>query len=67
MLPENINVMALTATATTCTCKQICHTLGMINPTIISRSPNRPNIFYSVENKSKSFEEAFQPVVDELK
>ena len=34
---------------------------------IISRSLNCPTIFYSVENKSKSFQEAFQSLVDKLK
>ena len=39
LLPENVNVMALTATATTSVCCVVSHILGMNNPYIIAISP----------------------------
>ena len=45
----------------------ICRTLGMSETVIVSQSPNKPNIFYSVQMKSAPLEEAFAPLVEELK
>ena len=44
VLPQKVNVMALTATATTKTRKIICRTLGMDNPVYVVDIPDRPNI-----------------------
>ena len=66
ILPK-VNTMALTATATKETRKVICRSLGMKNPVIISKSPNKPNIFYKVIGKVNDVEVAFGPLVDEIK
>ena len=59
--------MALTATATTQTRKGICKILGMIDPVIIAESPNKPNIKYSLKRDPGTLEEAFAPLVEEVR
>jgi len=59
--------MALTATATKETRKVICRSLGMKNPIIVAKSPNKPNIFYRVISGIKDVEVAFGPLVEEIK
>ena len=66
-MPENVSCMALTATATSSTQKLICKTLGLVMPILVTKSPNRPNIYYSVQVKPKSFEPVFQVLLQELK
>ena len=67
LLPPSTHVMALTATATFTSRKSIYRTLGMSKTVIVSQSPNKPNIFYSVQTKSAPLEEVFAPLVEELK
>ncbi len=67
LLAENVKVMALTATAKQSSRKAICRVLGMSRPVIVSESPNKPNIKYSVTQKSSSIEETFAPLVEEVK
>lgn len=66
LLAENVRVMALTATAKISSRRAICRVLGMSRPVIVSESPNKPNIKYSVHLKSCSIEEAFAPSVEEV-
>ena len=66
ILPK-VHAMALTATATKETRKVICRSLGMKNPVVVSKSPNKPNIFYKVIGKVNDVEVAFGPLVDEIK
>ena len=49
LLPTNINVMALTATATKATLDCVIARLGMQNPVVIGLAPDRPNIKLTVE------------------
>ena len=42
----NVPVVGLTATATLATQKDICWTLGLIDPVIISFNPDRHNIYF---------------------
>ena len=58
--------MALTATASTTTRKAICSCVGMKKVLLVSQSPNKPNIFYSINLDQKSIEEAFTPLVSEI-
>lgn len=58
--------MALTATATKSTRKEICKSLGMIRPVLILLSPEKNNIIYKVSEKIEGFEETFAPLVEEL-
>ena len=64
LVPESVHMMALTATATTATRQQVCRRLGMVCPYIVTESPNRPNIKYSV-NAPTNIEEKFAPLVEE--
>ncbi len=47
--------MALTATATKATRNYIIKQLGMYNTVVVSASPIKINLIYSVENKLKAF------------
>ena len=67
LIPSNIQLMALTATATKQSRQTICHTLGMKKPVVVSQSPNKPNIFYELHSKSGSLEETLAPLVEELR
>ena len=58
--------MGMTATATSHTRDRVIAILGLINPAIISASPDKPNIAYSVWQKV-SIEEAFTPLAMALK
>ena len=63
LIPENVRMLALTATATIETRRAIhvCKTLGMLNPVVVAESPNKPNIKYVVINKPGTLEETFEP------
>jgi len=67
LIPDNIRVMALTATATVATRKAVCRTLGMVNPAVISESPNKVNIKYVVHLNPGTLEETFAPLVEEVR
>ena len=67
LVPGNVKVMALTATATKLIQKAVCRSLGMISPVIVSQVPNRPNIKYCVNNNTGTLEEAFAPLMEEIR
>ena len=67
ILPSNVNVMALTATATKPTREYVCGKLGMSSPVVISQSPNKVNIKYMVWKKEGSIAEILASLADELK
>ena len=48
--------MALTVTATIKSGNEICHALGTKNPVVVSQSPNKLNITYSVLRKLNDME-----------
>ena len=52
-LSTKANIMALTATATKSTRKDICKSLGMIRPVLILLSPEKDNIIYQVTEKTE--------------
>ena len=66
LIPKGVKVMALTATATQATRKSICKSLGLVKPVIVSASPDKPNIKYSVCLNPEGLEETFALVADEL-
>ena len=59
--------MALTATATEQTRKDICKLLGMLKPSMIVKSPDKPNIVYCVSEKMFDVDETFIPILEELR
>ena len=65
--PPAINIMALTATASQSTRKAVCRTLGLHNPVYVVRSPDKPNIVYTVSQKPDTLDEAFAPLLAELR
>ena len=52
LLPPSTRIMALTATATASSRHKIIDSLRMKNPTYISKTPHKKNIFYSVRPKT---------------
>jgi len=66
LLASRAHIMALTATATKSTRKDICKSLGLVDPAFVLRSPEKPNIIYKVVLKISELEEVFAPLVEEL-
>ena len=58
--------MALTATATRSVKREIIESLEMSGCVEVTASPNRPNIFYAVEQRN-TIEEDFVDVISSLK
>ena len=67
LIPEYVHIMALTATATTKSRRDICKILSMRNVSIVAVSPNKPNVKYTVIQKPGPLEEVFAPLVEKLK
>ena len=65
LVPPSVNMMALTATATTATRQKIVRALCMKRCYSITTNPQKENVFYAVEEKT-DLQEAFTPIVDEL-
>ena len=65
LIHENVQFMALTATATSSSRAEICSILGMKQPKIVSSSPNRPNIKYSVCNGGE-MEDSFSTLIEDI-
>ena len=66
IIPPEVKVMALTATATVQTRKAVCKTLGIVNVAVIAESPNKENIKYVVHHNPETLEETFARLVEEL-
>ena len=60
-------MVALTATATRKTRKQIMKTLEMNNAVHVCEIPNRKNIAYAVEVVGSNPQETFQPLIDKVR
>ncbi|XP_019854607.1 PREDICTED: uncharacterized protein LOC105313494 [Amphimedon queenslandica] len=67
LLPSGVHFMALTATASNFTRNEVIRSLGMTKPVMIIRSPDKPNLYYSVMEKTESIEDTFKPVIEELR
>ncbi len=65
MLPAHANIMALTATATSPLLMELSKIIGMRDELVVSISPCKPNIMYSVI-KFSTFTETFKPIVKKL-
>ena len=66
LIPPEVRIMALTATASVKTRDRVIKILGMDNPCVISVSPHKANIVYWVFPKT-SIEEHFGPVMKQLR
>ena len=68
VIPSTVPVMSLTATSTLALRSELITSLSLTSPTIITDSPDRPNIFYNVVHTSqKENPQIFHSLVLELK
>lgn len=65
LIPPSVGVMALTATATRSLRREVVKTLGMIDPVVVTTSPDKPNIIFTVASCT-SMEDAFIPIMEQL-
>ena len=65
LLPVKVNIMALTATATSALRMNVSRIIGMKNELLISKLPCKENTFFSVTEYS-SREETFLPIAEKL-
>lgn len=65
LIPPDVHIMAVTATAKNKTRARVIKILGMDNPSVISVSPHKQNVIYWVLPKT-SIEYIFGPVVKKL-
>ena len=56
IIPSNVNVLALTATASSLVFEAASSVLHMRSPAVIAAPPDRPNIFLSVINRKEIME-----------
>ena len=64
-LPSDIPFVALTATATHSTRKDIIHSLGLSKAVAISVSPNRNNIMYHIQASSEDVTVTFKWIIED--
>ena len=65
ILPRNVNIMALTATATKSLRNEVSILLNMENPVLVPACPDKKNIKYLVANHV-TMEKTFGPIIDDL-
>ena len=65
ILPQNVHVMALTATATKMLRRDACDVLDMESPVLVSISPDKDNIEYIVA-AHVTMDKTFGPIADQL-
>ena len=65
LIPKDVRMVALTATATSKLRTQVAVTLGMINELVVTLSPCKANIMYSVR-KITTVSDTFLPMVERL-
>ena len=66
LLPQRVNILALTATATKEVCVKVGNTLGMVRPVVVALSPCKKNLCYSIGSFT-TISETFKPLLDRLK
>ena len=66
LIPKDVNMMALTATATRSLRTSVTSILGMHDPIVIAVLPCKVNIMYAVES-CESLEQSFGPFVERLR
>ena len=65
LVPRGIPFLAATATATPAVRREVIHLLDMRGCEFVFNSPDRPNIYYEVRERT-DIEADFQPLVDSL-
>ena len=66
LLPQNVSILALTATATVQLHRQVTSIIGLKDPAVVSISACKKNICYSVSSHS-TICETFGPLLEEIK
>ena len=66
LIPDHVNVMALTATATKTLRSDVCKLLGVPDPHVVTVSPDKSNVILGVE-AFDSLETTFRPVIEKLR
>ena len=66
LIPDNVYVMARTATATRTLRAGVCKLLGMRNPHVVTVSPDKSNVVLSVL-PFESLETTFRPMMNKIK
>ena len=66
LLPSSVNLMALTATATSKLRKRVISLVGMIDPVVTYVSPCKPNIVYRLD-KFDNIKNTFEPLLERIK
>ena len=65
LLPERVNIMALTATTTVTLRKEVARMLSMKNEAVITMSPNRFNVIYTIRFMA-TVAQTFSPLVSAI-
>ena len=65
LIPKGVHIMALTATATRSLRRAVCRTLGMDDPVVVTVSPDKTNMVFSVAHFESL--ETFRPTMEKLK
>ena len=66
LVPEDVHMMCLTATAPKPMCTEIIRIVGMKNPKVFATSPSKPNICYIVK-AVEDISEVLEPMMELLK
>lgn len=65
--PNDVKFMALSATMSKKTRREVIRILGMHKPVIIAKNPDKINIVYSVYEKVTEMDDVFDGVIEELR
>ena len=65
LVPDRVNLMALTATATKSLRSDVCKLLGVRDPHVVTVSPDKTNVILAV-SPFESLETTFKPVISKL-
>ena len=66
LIPQHVNILALTATATKEVRLKVSSTLGLVRPVVVALSPCKKNLMYSV-GAFTTVSETFKPLLGRLK
>ena len=64
--PHTVNIMALTATASDETVREIIQDIGVLNPITVQVSPDKQNLLFGIQ-AVEGLEEVFLPIINQLR